>query len=87
MNASVMILKMRERSVYHVNKRECQDGLQIHSNFNCVDDSFGFIRGSNISMIDKYIIKACEVIDNVCEWIANKLAGPRCKCGKKKKDA
>jgi len=38
-------------------------------------------------MIDKYIIKTCEVIDNVCEWIANKLAGPRCKCGKKKKDA
>ena len=38
-------------------------------------------------MLDKYIIKACEVIDNVCEWIANKLAGPRCKCGKKKKDA
>ena len=38
-------------------------------------------------MIDKYIIKACEVIDKFCEYIANKLAGPRCKCGKKKKDA
>ena len=38
-------------------------------------------------MLDKYIIKACEAIDNFCEYIANKLAGPRCKCGKKKKDA
>ena len=38
-------------------------------------------------MLDKYIIKACEVIDKFCEYIANKLAGPRCKCGKKKKDA
>jgi len=38
-------------------------------------------------MIDKYIIKACEILDTFREWIANKLAGPRCKCGKKKKDA
>ena len=38
-------------------------------------------------MIDKYIIKFCIIIDNLCEWIVNKLAGPRCKCGKKKKDA
>ena len=36
-------------------------------------------------MLDKYIIKFLETIDNACEWIANKLAGPRCKCGKKKK--
>ena len=36
-------------------------------------------------MIDKYIIKFCETIDNITDWIANKLAGPRCKCGKKKK--
>ena len=36
-------------------------------------------------MLDKYIIRFLETIDNACEWIANKLAGPRCKCGKKKK--
>ena len=36
-------------------------------------------------MIDKYIIKFCEMVDNITDWIANKLAGPRCKCGKKEK--
>ena len=36
-------------------------------------------------MIDKYIIKFCEMVDNITEWIATKLAGPRCQCGKKKK--
>ena len=36
-------------------------------------------------MIDKYIIKFCEMVDNITEWIAAKLAGPRCQCGKKKK--
>jgi len=38
-------------------------------------------------MIDKYILKFCGFIDNIFEWIANKLAGPRCQCKKKKKDA
>jgi phage tail protein X len=37
------------------------------------------------TMIDKICYKFFAKIDNVCEWIANKLAGPRCKCGKKKK--
>ena len=37
-------------------------------------------------MIDKYIIKFLEKIDNINEWIANKLAGPRCKCKKKKNE-
>ena len=37
-------------------------------------------------MIDKYIIKFCEVVDNFCEAIAaNMLSGPRCQCKKKKK--
>ncbi len=40
---------------------------------------------STTRMIDKYIIKFCEMVDNITDWIANKLAGPRCKCGKKKK--
>ena len=35
-------------------------------------------------MIDKYILKFCGLLDNMCEWIANKLAGPRCQCKKKK---
>jgi|TARA_B100000902_G_scaffold118260_1_gene118833 hypothetical protein len=35
-------------------------------------------------MIDKYILKFCGLLDNTCEWIANKLAGPRCQCKKKK---
>jgi len=35
-------------------------------------------------MIDKYIIKFCEVIDRMCESIANILSGPRCQCKKKK---
>ena len=38
-------------------------------------------------MLDKYIIKACESIDNLFERINNFLFAPRCKCGKKKKDA
>ena len=38
-------------------------------------------------MIDKYIVRFCEVVDNFCETIANMLSGPRCKCKKKKKDA
>ena len=38
-------------------------------------------------MIDKFCWKFFSVMDNICEWIANKLAGPRCQCKKKKKDA
>ena len=37
-------------------------------------------------MIDKYIIKFCETVDNIKEWIANKLFAPRCKCKKKKNE-
>ena len=37
-------------------------------------------------MIDKLFYKFFSAMDNICEWIANKIAGPRCKC-KKKKDA
>jgi len=37
-------------------------------------------------MMDKYIIKFCEIVDNFCEAIANMLSGPRCQCKKKKKD-
>ena len=40
----VMILKILERNVCHVNKGERQDGLQIYSIINCDDDSTGFIR-------------------------------------------
>ena len=35
-------------------------------------------------MLDKYIIKFLETIDNICAWISN-LFAPRCKCNKKKK--
>ena len=38
-------------------------------------------------MLDKFCYKFFGSIDNICEWIANKLAGPRCKCKKNKKDA
>ena len=36
-------------------------------------------------MIDRFIYKFCGFIDDFCESIANILAGPRCKCKKKKK--
>ena len=36
-------------------------------------------------MIDKYIIKFLEKIDNFTDSINNFLFAPRCKCGKKKK--
>ncbi len=42
--ASVVILKILERNVCHVNKGERQDGLQIYSIINCVDGGPGFIR-------------------------------------------
>ena len=36
-------------------------------------------------MLDKFCYKFFSGIDNICEWIANKLSGPRCKCKKIKK--
>jgi hypothetical protein len=36
-------------------------------------------------MLDKYIIKFLEKIDNFTDCITNFLFAPRCKCGKKKK--
>ena len=36
-------------------------------------------------MIDRFVYKCCGFIDDFCEYIANMLAGPRCKCKKKKK--
>ena len=42
--ASVVILKILERNVCHVNSGERQDGLQIYSLINCDDGSTGFIR-------------------------------------------
>ena len=41
---SAMILKIKGKSVCHVNKGERQDGLQIYSTINCDDGSTGFIR-------------------------------------------
>ena len=34
-------------------------------------------------MIDKFCYKFFEIIDNIREWIANKISGPRCQCKKK----
>ena len=36
-------------------------------------------------MIDKYILKACGVIDTLFDKINNFLFAPRCKCKSKKK--
>jgi len=38
-------------------------------------------------MLDRFLYKVFGKLDDLCEWVANKLAGPRCKCKKKKKDA
>tara|TARA_R110002167_G_scaffold42314_1_gene128568 strand:+ start:585 stop:713 length:129 start_codon:yes stop_codon:yes gene_type:complete len=35
-------------------------------------------------MLDRFCYKFFSTIDNITEWIANKLAGPRCKCNSKK---
>ena len=35
-------------------------------------------------MIDKFLYKLFGGLDTLCEWIANKLSGPRCQCKKKK---
>jgi hypothetical protein len=37
-------------------------------------------------MIDKYILKFCDVLDRFSAWIDNVFFAPRCKC-KKKKDS
>ncbi len=34
------------------------------------------------TMIDKFCYKFFGTLDNICEWIAEKLAGKRCKCKK-----
>ena len=34
------------------------------------------------TMIDKFCYKFFGTIDDICEWIAEKLAGKRCKCKK-----
>jgi hypothetical protein len=36
------------------------------------------------TMIDKFCYKFFGTLDNICEWIAKKLAGKRCKCNSKK---
>ena len=36
-------------------------------------------------MLDRFLYNVFGKLDDLCEWIANKLAGPRCKCCKKKK--
>ena len=35
-------------------------------------------------MIDKYILKFCDMLDRYTAWIDNLLFAPRCKCKKKK---
>ena len=37
-------------------------------------------------MIDRFLYAFFDSIDRICEAVANKLAGPRCQC-KKKKDS
>jgi len=37
------------------------------------------------TMIDKFCYKFFGTLDNICEWIANKIAGKRCKCKKGEK--
>ena len=37
-------------------------------------------------LIDKFLYKFFGGLDTICEWVANKLSGPRCQC-KKKKDS
>ena len=34
-------------------------------------------------MIDKYILKFCDMIDRCNAWIVNLFFAPRCKCKKK----
>ena len=37
-------------------------------------------------MIDRFLYNMFSKIDDICEWIANKIAGPRCQCKKKKNE-
>ena len=37
------------------------------------------------TMLDKFCYKFFGAMDAICEWIAEKLAGKRCKCKCKKK--
>jgi len=34
------------------------------------------------TMIDKFCYKLFGTLDNILEWIANKISGKRCKCKK-----
>jgi len=34
------------------------------------------------TMIDKFCYKFFGTLDDICEWIANKISGKRCKCKK-----
>ena len=36
------------------------------------------------AMIDKICYNFFSMMDDICEWVATKIAGPRCKCKKKK---
>ena len=36
------------------------------------------------AMIDKICYNFFSMMDDICEWVAKKIAGPRCKCKKKK---
>ena len=35
------------------------------------------------SMIDKFLYKFFGKLDDICGWVANKIAGPRCRCNSK----
>ena len=34
------------------------------------------------TMIDKFCYKFFGTLDDICEWIVNKISGKRCKCKK-----
>jgi len=34
------------------------------------------------TMIDKFCYKFFGTLDDICEWVANKISGKRCKCNK-----
>jgi hypothetical protein len=33
-------------------------------------------------MLDRFLYNFFGGLDSICEWVANKIAGPRCKCKK-----
>ncbi len=37
------------------------------------------------TMIDKFCYKFFGTLDDICEWVANKIAGKRCECKKDSK--